>query len=170
MSTNSGNLENLQKALSMELVAIHQYLLHAHVLDDWGLDRLASKMREEMHEELGHAGTFINRMLFLKGDPKIVAEKAPQRAQSLKDMFEADLADEKSAIEFYTLAAQTAADAGDVGTRTIFERILLDEEGHMAWLDLQLDLLQRMGEPAYIAKHMSVETSEARGQQVEPRS
>lgn len=167
MKTNSGNLENLQKALSMELTAVHQYLLHAHVLDDWGLDKLASKMREEMHEELGHAGTFINRILFLKGDPKISAEKATQRAQSLKDMFEVDLSGERGAIEFYTGAAQAAADAGDVGTRTIFERILLDEEGHVSWLELQLDLLQRMGEPAYIAKHMTVETGEAAGQQVE---
>lgn len=25
----------------------------------------------------------------------------------------------------------------------------------MSWLDLQLDLLSKMGEPAYIAKHMS---------------
>lgn len=167
MKTKPGSLENLQKALSMELTAIHQYLLHAHVLDDWGLDKLASKMREEMHEELGHAGTFINRILFLKRDPKIAAEKAPQRAQSLKDMFEVDLSDEKGAIEFYTEATQAAADAGDVGTRTIFERILLDEEGHMSWLELQLDLLQRMGEPAYIAKHMTVATGNAAGQQVE---
>jgi bacterioferritin len=167
MRTNSLSLENLQKGLSMELTAIHQYLLHTHILDDWGLDKLASKMREEMHEELGHAGTFINRILFLKGDPKISAEKVPQRSQSLKDMFEADLSDEKGAVEFYTEAAQAAASAGDIGTRSVFEKILLDEEGHTAWLELQLDLLQRMGEPAYIAKHMSVETGSTAGQQVE---
>jgi len=43
--TKSKSLENLQKALSMELTASHQYLLHAHLLDDWGLDKLAEKMR-----------------------------------------------------------------------------------------------------------------------------
>lgn len=167
MRKNSASLENLQKALSMELTAVHQYMLHAHVLDDWGLDKLASKMREEMHEELVHAGTFINRILFLKGDPKISAEKAPQRSQSLKDMFEADLSEEKGAIEFYAEAAKAAASAGDIGTRSVFEKILLDEEGHMAWLELQLDLLKRMGEPAYIAKYMSIEAGNIAGQQVE---
>ena len=60
MVTNSKSIENLQKALSMELSAVHQYLLHAHVLDDWGLDRLAVKMREEMQEEMGHAGGKIH--------------------------------------------------------------------------------------------------------------
>jgi len=45
----------------MELTAIQQYLLHAHVLDDWGLDVLAKQMRTEMNDELGHAGRFIER-------------------------------------------------------------------------------------------------------------
>jgi bacterioferritin len=155
MSTNTKSIENLQQAVAMELTAIQQYLLHAHVLDDWGLDRLAAKMREEMQEELGHAGAFIDRILFLKGDPKVVAAKEPRRAETLKAMFEADLKDEKAAIGFYSEAAATASAENDIGTRTIFERTALDEEGHMAWLELQLDLLERMGEPAYIAKHMS---------------
>lgn len=148
-------LKNLQKALSMELSAAHQYQLHAHVLEDWGIDRLAGKMREEMEEELGHSDAYIERIMFLKGDPEMRFDKPPARAQSLVDMFEADLADEKEAIEFYTGAARQAADEGDVGSRVLFEKIVLDEEGHMAWLELQLDLISRMGEPAYIAKHMS---------------
>lgn len=167
METHSSSLENLQKALSMELTAFQQYLLHAHVLDDWGLDKLASKMREEMHEELNHASEFINRILFLKRDPKIAPDKPPQRARSLKDMFEIDLSDEKGAIQFYAKAAEVAGDDRDIGTRTIFERILLEEEGHMSWLELQLDLLRRMGEPAYIAKYMTAVTGKAAGQQFE---
>lgn len=148
-------LKNLQKALSMELSAAHQYQLHAHVLDDWGINRLADKMREEMTEELGHSDAYIERIMFLKGDPELRFDKPPARAQSLADMFETDLADEKEAIEFYTTAAKQAADEGDIGSRVLFEKIVLDEEGHMSWLELQLDLIGRMGEPAYIAKHIS---------------
>jgi len=149
-------LKNLQTALGMELTAAHQYQLHAHVLDDWGIDRLASQMREEMQEELGHSDAFIERILFLDGNPELKFEKAPSRAQSLNDMFQADLEDEKGAIKFYTEAAREAAEEGDIGSRVLFEKIALDEEGHMSWLDLQISLIARMGEPAYIAKHMSV--------------
>lgn len=156
MTANSKSIENLQKALSMELTAIHQYLLHAHVLDDWGLDKLASKMREEMQEELGHAGAFIDRILFLKGDPRVSEEKPAQKADSLAKMFESDLKDERGAIDFYSEAAAEAGAENDIGTRTLFERITLEEEGHMDWLELQLDLLERMGEPAYMARHMGV--------------
>jgi len=155
MMNKETTLQNLQTALAMELTAAHQYQLHASVLNDWGIDRLAAQMREEMHEELGHSDNFIERIMFLKGEPDLKFEKPPVTAESLKQMFECDLADETEAIAFYTSAAREADAAGDIGTRTLFERIAMDEEGHMGWLELQLDLLKRMGEPAYISKHMS---------------
>lgn len=154
-------LKNLQTALAMELTAAHQYQLHASVLNDWGIDRLATKMREEMQEELGHSDDYITRILFLKGEPHLVLAKPPVLAKSLVQMFQSDLADEKEAIQFYTNAARQAAEVGDIGSRAIFERIVMDEEGHMSWLELQLDLIQRMGEPAYISKHMSAPGEDA---------
>ncbi len=155
MTTQSRSLENLQTALAMEMTAIHQYLLHAHVLDDWGLDVLAAKMREEMSEELGHAGRFIDRILFLEGNPEIVAGKSPRRAETLDAMFAADLEEEKGAITFYSDAALAADKDRDVGTRVLFEEILLDEEGHKDWLKRQLNLLGRMGEPTFMAQNMT---------------
>ncbi len=157
--TQARSLENLQTALSMELTATHQYQLHAAVLDDWGLSLLAAKMQEEMKEELGHSHEYMTRILFLKGSPELTLAKTPVLAPSLQKMFELDLADEKEAIEFYTKAASQASEDGDIGTRTLFERIALDEEQHMSWLELQLDLLQRMGEPAFISKHMPAPTA-----------
>ena len=122
------SIENLQIALSMELTAMHQYQLNAGVLDDWGMSLLASKMREEMQEELRHSEEYMSRIMFLKGEPELVMEKTPVRAASLKEMFESDLADEKEAISFYTKASAQASEDGDIGSRTIFERIALDEE------------------------------------------
>ena len=66
MNAKAKVIENLQTALSMELAAVNQYLLHALVADDWGLDRLAAKMREEMQEELGHAEQYARRIVFLE--------------------------------------------------------------------------------------------------------
>jgi bacterioferritin len=153
--SREATIKNLQTALSMELTAVHQYQLHAGVLDEWGMNRLASKMREEMQEEIGHSDEFLARIMFLKGSPELKLQKTPVRATSLKEMFELDLADEREAISFYSDAAKKAADEGDLGSRMLFERIALDEEGHIAWLDLQLDLLERMGEPSYISKHIT---------------
>ena len=163
MKADRKTLENLQAALSMELAAVNQYMLHAHVLQDWGLDSLAAKMREEMQEELGHAESYIARIMFLKGDPQLKPAKTPQRAQTLKDMFQADLTDEEEAIAFYTASAKAAGDAGDIGSRTLFERTVMEEEGHKEWLETQLDLLQRVGEQQYAAKYMTLTGGGAAG-------
>ncbi|MFB9150951.1 bacterioferritin [Roseovarius ramblicola] len=153
--SNEKTIEYLQQAVKMELTAAHQYQLHAHTLDDWGLTRLAGQMREEMQEELGHSDQFIERLMFLKAAPEIGFEKTPQQAETLPDMFRADLSDEEEAIGFYTKAAMHAGETGDIGTRMLFEKVALDEEGHKSWLELQLDLIERLGEKTYSAKLVS---------------
>lgn len=160
MADHGKSIENLQTALSMELTAVNQYLLHAHTLEDWGLDKLAQRMREEMQEELGHAGRFIDRIMFLGGSPELTPTKTPKMAQSLKSLFEDDKTEERGAIDFYSEAARQAAESNDIGTRTLFETIVMDEEGHWEWLDRQLATLDRMGEPAFMSIYMSGEGAE----------
>lgn len=155
MKANAKTLENLQTAVAMELAAVNQYMLHALTTDDWGLDKLAAKMRLEMLEELGHVEAYSKRLFFMKGDPVLKPAKTPMRAHSLAEMFETDLADELAAIAFYTQAARSADEAGDIGARNLFEETALDEEAHKAWLEQQLSLLARMGEPAFIAMQIS---------------
>ncbi|MBB4122650.1 bacterioferritin [Martelella radicis] len=157
---NTKLIEYLQRAVNMEMSAAHQYQLHAHTLEDWGLTKMAAKMREEMSEELGHSDLFIERLFFLKASPRIAFDKEPHKAESLPDMFKSDKADEEEAISVYTEAAKHAAELGDIGTRTLFEKIVLDEEGHKAWLELQLDLIERLGEKTYSAKLVSFDEDE----------
>lgn len=153
-------IENLNTALQMEITATHQYQLHAQVLDDWGLSGLAEMMRQEQAEEIGHSDRFLDRILFLGGEPKVAFEKAPLRATSLREMFEADLKDEENAIRFYTKAANEADAEGDIGSRLLFEQIVLEEEGHKAWLETQLDLLERLGEGVYAARFVDASAAE----------
>ncbi|WP_316859206.1 hypothetical protein [uncultured Cohaesibacter sp.] len=49
-----------------------------------------------------------------------------------------------------------AYEVGDIGSKALFEGIVLDEEGHKAWLELQLDLIDRLGLKTYSAKFMQV--------------
>ena len=142
-------LQNLQQGLTMELTAVHQYLLHAHILDDWGMNGLGARMRDEMNEEMGHAAAFLSRMVFLEGEPDVQAMHSVARAQSLKDLFTADLNDEYDARIFYSKAAQQAMEVGDLGSAELFKKIALDEEGHIEWLENQLGLLEKLGEAGF---------------------
>ncbi|MCM2563193.1 bacterioferritin [Lutimaribacter sp. EGI FJ00013] len=139
----------------MELTAAHQYQLHAHVLDDWGLDRLAAQMREEFAEENEHSNRFLERIFDLGGEPEMGFANTPKIAKSLSDMFESDLKDEKEAVAFYTRASKNAYEADDLASKALFEEIAIDEVGHANWLDQQLGLIERLGEERYASKQIS---------------
>lgn len=155
MQGDKAVLEHLQQALTMELTAVRQYLLHTHIVADWGLDKLSNKMKEEMQEELGHANVLLARIMFLEGDPDMTGGAGVSRPQSLKDMFEADLRDEYEARSYYTTAADTAYKAGDLATRDLFTQLVHDEEGHIDWIETQIGLLSRLGEANYMQMQIS---------------
>ena len=48
---------------------------------------------------------------------------------------------------------------GTEGSRTLLEQIVMDEEGHKAWLELQIDLIERIGEQAYSAELVTFDES-----------
>ncbi len=158
--SNETTLKNLNTALQMELTAAHQYQLHAHVLDDWGLDKLAEEMRGEFAEELEHSNLFMERIFELGGEPEMAFADTPKVVKTLKDMFEKDMKDEGDAIAFYTKAAREAYEGDDLKSRRLFETIAVDEVGHKNWLDLQLNLMDRIGEHNYAAKFVSAGEAE----------
>lgn len=42
----------------------------------------------------------------------------------------------------------------DATTRILIEGILADEEEHLYWLEQELNLLEKLGEPLYLSKRM----------------
>lgn len=158
--SNDTTLKNLNTALQMELTAAHQYQLHAHLLDDWGLDKLARQMRGEFDEENGHADRFLERIFALGGEPEMAFAATPKVSGSLRDMFQSDLDDEKDAIKFYTRAAKAAYESDDLASKALFEGIAIEEEGHKEWLELQLSLLDRLGEQRYASKYVTAGETE----------
>src|SRR5690606_10652516 len=60
----------------------------------------------------------------------------------------------------YTKAAKEAGAEGDIGSRLLFEQIVLDEEGHKAWLETQLDLIERLGEAVYAVRFLGASGAE----------
>ncbi len=138
-------LEVLNDALRHELTAVNQYWLHYRLLDDWGYTKLAKKEREESIEEMQHADDLVSRIIFLEGHPNMQHLDPLMIGQNLKEVLECDLKAEYSARELYAKARNICHKAGDFVTEELFKKLLIDEEGHIDFIETQLDLLSKIG-------------------------
>lgn len=147
----------LQEVLKGELTAINQYFLHAEMMENWGYEKLAKYTRKESIEEMQHAEKLIERILYLDGAPNL-SELFPLRiGQNVKQQLENDLGLEYDAIPRLNKAINAAVAAGDNGSRDLFEKILVDEEHHVDYLEAQLHLIQEMGYENYLAQQIKGE-------------
>ncbi|RST86797.1 bacterioferritin [Aquibium carbonis] len=142
-------IERLNEALFLELGAVNQYWLHYRLLDDWGYAKLAKKEREESIEEMHHADKIIERIIFLEGHPNLQSIGALRIGENVKEVLEADLAGEYDARTSYKKSREICHQLGDYVTMQLFEELLKDEEGHIDFLETQLDLMKSLGEEKY---------------------
>ena len=145
MKGNKEVIEALNYALKLELGAVNQYWLHYRRLENWGFTRLAKKERAESIEEMHHADKLITRIIFLEGFPKMQEIAPLMIGENLKEVLECDLKGEYVAQEFYTKSRDLCRQHKDFVSMNLFEHLLKDEEGHIDFLETQLDLLKSIG-------------------------
>jgi bacterioferritin len=146
MKGDKGVIDYLNKALRSELTAINQYWLHYRLQADWGLQKLAQKSREESVEEMHHADKLMDRIIFLEGHPNLQTLDPLRIGENPKETLECDLAAEHDARTLYIEARNHCDKVGDYVSKNLFEELIADEEGHIDYLETQLDLLARIGE------------------------
>ena len=147
-------IDVLNEILTAELTAINQYFLHAKMLENWGYERLAHTVRDESIDEMKHADAVIERVLYLDGVPNVQRLGRVRIGETVREQFELDLALEQEAIPRLNDAIKLCRDEEDNGTRALLEKILVDEEEHLDWLETQLSLIAQVGEPGYLAEQI----------------
>ena len=147
-------LESLNEALKAELTAIHQYLLHAKVCQNWGYSRLAEYNRKESIDELAHAEALMERILFLRATPNMTDLSPIKECNDAKEQLESDLALELQAVERLNTAVKVATQAGDSVSTQLFAKILADEDHHVDYLESQLHIIGEIGLDNYLAQQI----------------
>jgi bacterioferritin len=142
-------IERLNEALFLELGAVNQYWLHYRLLEDWGYMKLAKKERAESIEEMQHADKIIARIIFLEGHPNLQTLAPLRIGQTVREVLEADLAGEYDARSSYKISRDVCRDAGDYVSMELFEKLMKDEEGHIDFLETQIELLTKLGDERY---------------------
>jgi bacterioferritin len=141
----------LNDQLSAELTAINQYFLHAKMQENFGWVKVAAHTRSESIEEMRHAESLTDRILFLEGLPNFQRLYQLRIGQNIREMFESDLAVEVEAVARLRAGIDYMREVSDVTSARIFEAILEDEESHIDYLETQLELITQLGEPLYLA-------------------
>ena len=147
-------IDFLNQALRHELTAVNQYWLHYRLLDNWGLKDLAKKWRKESIEEMQHADTLIDRIIFLDGFPNMQVIDPLHISQNVREVLDCDLAAEMSARALYQEAATHCHSVKDYVPRDLFEKLMHDEEEHIDYLETQLDLVAKLGLELYAQHHI----------------
>jgi len=143
-------LDYLNRALRSELTAVSQYWLHYRLQQDWGLAHMAAKSREESIEEMHHADSLIERIIFLEGHPNLQKLDPLRIGQTPRETLDCDLAAEQEARALYKEAREYCHSVGDYVTMKLFEGLMADEEGHIDFLETQIELFERLGEAGYM--------------------
>jgi bacterioferritin len=154
MKGNEKVIEQLNIALSNEMSAVVQYMVQAEMCAGWGYHRLSALTKARAIEEMKHAERLIERVIFLDGTPNVAVPLTPKVGVNVQQQLELDLADETGAVQEYNDASRICRDAGDAGTKDLFESLLQDEEQHADFLEAQLHCIKELGLGAYLSQQL----------------
>lgn len=154
MKAKEGVVEYLNKVLTAELTAIHQYLLHASLCGNWGYERLRHEFRERGNEEVDHISRVMDHILYLEGAPDMQRLGTVKGGQAVPDLFEADLKLEQEDVALLREAITHCAKVGDYTTRHKLEDMITESEEHIEWIEIQQRTIKQVGLEKYLSEQI----------------
>ena len=148
-------LSALQAQLKNELTAINQYFVHYRMFQHWGFARIAKKEYEESIGEMKHADQLMERLFTLDALPNLQDLGKLMIGETLLEALACDLKSEQGAQATLKDGIAAAELARDYVSRDLLQAILEDTEEHIDFLETQLELAQKVGEPNYLQSQMS---------------
>ncbi len=144
-------VEVLNKARSMELHAIHQYMNQHYNLDDKDYGEMAGKVKLIAIDEMRHAEAFAERIKELGGEPVTEPAGKVQKGQQVEIVFPFDAKLEDETIDVYNQFLLVCRENGDSISMKLFETIIDEEQIHYNYFDNVSEHIDTLG-AAYLAQ------------------
>ncbi len=138
-------IEVLNRARSMELQAIHQYMIQHYNLDAMDYGELAKNIKLIAIDEMRHAEAFAERIKELGGEPTSELAGKVEKGQKVEAIYPFDSKAEDDAIIAYNGFLNICRDNGDSTTVKIFESVIDEEQAHLNYFDNVNDHLSKLG-------------------------
>ena len=135
MSVDPRTLGWLARALTHEMGAVQQYLAQSVLARLWGDEALASKLRHEAVEELGHAERLMERQILMGVAPSAGNLPPARLGRSADELLAADRVLEVDAVRLYQEALAHAQRMRDPDSAALLESILGEEIAHVREID-----------------------------------
>ncbi len=128
-------IDALNKARSMELTGIHQYMIYHYMLDDLNYGKMATIMRKISIDEMKHAEKIAERIKELDGEPVSKLYEPIKHGQDLKEVFPTSMYLEDDTIQAYNEIIDICVKAGDHISKQLIQQILQEEQEHLNYFD-----------------------------------
>ncbi len=140
------SIELLNKAVTDELSAVHQYMYFHFHCDDQGYDLLANLFKRTAIAEMMHIELLAERILFLKGEVEMVASHPVKKIHKVKEMLDLAAKMETESANDYNQWANVCSQNADSVSKKLFEQLVEDEERHFDQYDVEMENLKKFGD------------------------
>ncbi|MCB5160635.1 bacterioferritin [Marinomonas algarum] len=155
MKGNTKIIDLLNRQLKLELTSMDQYLAHAKLYEDWGINKLHTQLEHEYEEELGHAQRLIERIIFLDGKADTASRDPLFIGDNVEQILKNDLKAEYIVANSLREIIAVCEEEHDYVTRRLLQDLLIDTEtDHIYWLEQHLGLIEKLGLSNYIQTQM----------------
>ena len=154
MNAKHGVIDHLNTLLTIELTAINQYFVQSEMCKNWGFNRIAASFHSNRLEEMEDAQELIQHILYLEGVPNLQRLNQVTTGKSVMEHLKLDLQAELGAVSALTDAITHCTKVEDYTTRGILEDMVRSEEGHVDWIETQLETINIIGLGLYLNQQM----------------
>lgn len=144
-------IQVLNKARSMELLSIHQYMQQHYDLSDKDYGKFAANLKLIAIDEMRHAEEFAERIKELDGEPCTELSGRVIKGQDVKAVFPYNDNLEIDTMKKYNEFLKLCRDNGDGISARLFEDILKEEQEHENYFKDSAEHIEELGN-SYLSK------------------
>jgi bacterioferritin len=152
MKAKEGVINILNEILTLDLMAINQYFVHAKMCEHWGYERLHRKVRERSIDEMKDADTLIGHIFYLEGIPKVRHKTIVHLGETVPQQLQFDLKSEQDMLTLLNEGVLHCTKVADFTTRHMLEDMAKDVDAHIDWIETQMDTIRQAGIENYLAE------------------